>query len=101
MIKRIVKLTFQDAHVDIFLEVFNQNKYKIANSKGCHSVEILQSVHQKNIFFTYSFWDSEEDLNSYRHSELFKTTWAKTKILFSEKPEAWTVNSLDTIHHEL
>ena len=51
-----------------------------------------------NVFFTLSFWENEEALNAYRDSELFKTTWAKTKILFSDKPQAWTTEVVSLAH---
>ena len=54
---------------------------------------MLQSKNHETICFTYSIWDNEEALNNYRHSELFKNTWAKTKILFDGKPEAWSTIS--------
>jgi heme-degrading monooxygenase HmoA len=41
--------------------------------------------------FTYSQWDSEESLNAYRQTELFVQTWKRTKTLFQEKAEAWSV----------
>ena len=45
-------------------------------------------------FFTYSYWDSENDLNNYRKSELFNEVWTFTKKLFNAKPEAWSVEKL-------
>ena len=41
--------------------------------------------------FTISHWDSEAALELYRQSELFKFTWAKTKPLFEEKAQAWSL----------
>jgi len=54
----------------------------------------MRDINQPNIYITHSQWESETDLNNYRNSELFKTTWAKTKVLFSEKPLAFSVESL-------
>lgn len=90
MIRRIVKLTFQEDKIEDFKQIFLDSKEKIVNMEGCHSVDLLQHKNQPNIFFTYSFWNSEADLNNYRHSELFGKTWKKTKALFSDKPEAWS-----------
>jgi len=92
MIKRIVKLTFKEEKVDTFLENFEKNKLKIRNFAGCHHLELWRDTRQPNIFFTYSYWENEESLNTYRHSELFKNVWRKTKILFSDKPQAWSIN---------
>lgn len=97
-IKRIVKLTFQEDQVDTFLEIFEESKNKIRQMEGCEHLELWRGTTVNNILFTYSFWDSEDALNAYRHSELFKKTWAKTKVLFSDKPQAWSVEMLDIAH---
>jgi heme oxygenase (mycobilin-producing) len=94
MIKRFVKLTFQEDKIDDFLLIFEKSKQKIRAREGCCHVELLQMPSQPNVMFTLSLWDSEADLNAYRQSELFVTTWAATKALFSEKPEAWTTNMI-------
>jgi heme-degrading monooxygenase HmoA len=93
MIKRIVKMTFRVDEVETFKALFHERKEQIRHFEGCQYLELLQGESQPNIFFTYSFWNSETDLNNYRHSELFKDTWSKTKILFDGKPEAWSVHS--------
>lgn len=93
MITRIVKLTFKKEYIPLFTTIWNESREKIAGFDGCHFVEMLQSKNSENICFTYSIWDSEDALNNYRHSELFKRTWAKTKVLFDEIPEAWSTSS--------
>jgi (4S)-4-hydroxy-5-phosphonooxypentane-2,3-dione isomerase len=90
MIIRIVKLTFQEEYINDFITIFNESKELISNFEGVKKLELLQCSTNGNIFFTHSHWESEEALEKYRHSELFKTTWAKTKPLFSEKAEAWS-----------
>jgi len=91
MIKRIVKLTFQEDKTADFLEIFENSKGKISTFEGCHHLELWREKKEGNIFFTYSFWEDEKALNSYRKSELFGKVWPKTKALFAEKPEAWSV----------
>lgn len=91
MIIRIVKMSFEPEKVDEFLELFNSSKHLIRNFKGCSHLELLNDLKYGTIFFTYSWWESETDLNNYRNSELFENVWSKTKILFSAKPEAWSV----------
>jgi hypothetical protein len=93
-IKRIVKMTFQADKIETFKTLFNERKEQIRGFDGCEYLELLQDVNLPNIFFTYSFWNNETDLDAYRHSELFKDTWAKTKVLFDGKPEAWSVDSV-------
>ena len=94
MLVRIVKMSFHEEHVPAFLENFEVMKQKIRNADGNRLLELYQDKDNPGIFFTYSYWDSEEDLNNYRSSELFYDVWAFTKKLFNGKPEAWSVNKL-------
>lgn len=87
-------MTFDPSKIDEFLANFDANKSKIRSFEGCLHLELFQDKHKEHIFFTYSYWNSELLLNSYRNSDLFKSVWAKTKPLFIEKPEAWSVNKL-------
>ena len=74
-----------------FLSVFDASKQLIRKMPGCTHLELLNDINSPSIFFTYSYWNSENDLNKYRDSDLFKTVWSQTKILFDAKPEAWSV----------
>ncbi len=87
MLKRLVKLQLQANKTDDFIQIFEETKQRIRNFPGCQHLELWRT---ENIFFTYSIWDDEEALENYRHSELFKTTWARTKALFSARAEAWS-----------
>lgn len=97
MLVRIVKMSFQSDKTEEFLTNFESNKTKIRDFKGCNFLELYRDQNNIAIFFTYSYWNSEADLNTYRHSDLFKEVWAKTKPLFNEKPEAWSVNKLASL----
>ena len=97
MFIRIVKMTFDPSKVELFLENFNKNKKKIRNFDGCRLLELYRDKNTPTIFFSYSYCDSEKQLENYRNSELFKTVWAKTKVLFSEKPEAWSVDKFESL----
>lgn len=91
MIQRIVKMTFRPEEVDNFLNLFEEVKHKIRGSEGCAGLTLLADIKQTNILFTYSYWQSEDDLNAYRDSELFASTWRDTKSKFASKAEAWSV----------
>ena len=84
-------MTFRPEEVENFQALFEERKERIRHFEGCRHLELWQDAHNPNIFFTYSNWDSEEHLNRYRFSELFKDTWSRTKALFAEKPNAWSV----------
>jgi (4S)-4-hydroxy-5-phosphonooxypentane-2,3-dione isomerase len=97
MFVRIVKMSFYEKHIETFLNNFEENKSNIRNFKGCNLLELYRDKNNPNIFFTYSYWESENDLEHYRQSDLFKSVWSKTKPLFNEKPEAWSVDKFDTL----
>lgn len=95
MITRIVKMEFSPEKTDVFLNVFSENEHRIASFPGCRKVELLRDVDTPNVFFTYSHWEKAEDLEAYRHSEVFHDVWSKTKILFQAAPQAWSTTKLN------
>jgi quinol monooxygenase YgiN len=97
MLVRIVKMSFKRSKVEEFIENFNQNKQAIRDFKGCDYLELHRDRDHSNVFFTYSYWQSEADLNSYRNSELFKQVWSKTKVLFDAQPQAWSLDRLYSV----
>ncbi|MFP9117888.1 putative quinol monooxygenase [Flavobacterium sp. RNTU_13] len=94
MFVRIVKMTFQEDKVSEFLQNFNSVKDKIRNVNGCRLLELYRDKDNPSVFFTYSYWEREQDLENYRLSELFTGVWAVTKPLFAQKAEAWSVDKL-------
>jgi hypothetical protein len=82
ILTRVVKMTFRPEETGTFMALFAERK------------ELFQDIRNPLVFFTYSKWISEEYLDKYRNSSLFSETWSLTKKLFSEKAEAWSVNSL-------
>jgi quinol monooxygenase YgiN len=101
MIKRVVKMSFRPEACEEFQALFEATKDQIRAFPGCRHLELLQDVQQPNVLFTLSYWTGEEALNRYRHSALFEKTWASTKMLFNDKPQAWsmTVVSETGNHH--
>jgi len=97
MLVRIVKLSFHLDKIPAFLENFELIKNQIRNFPGNRLLELYQDKTNASIFFTYSYWESEEDLENYRKSELFTEVWDFTKQLFNDKPEAWSVDKLNSL----
>ncbi len=97
MFVRIVKMGFKEEKIDEFLANFEKNKARIRGFEGCEFLELYRDKHNTNRFFTYSYWKDEESLENYRHSDLFIKVWAQTKVMFNEKPEAWSVDKVVSI----
>jgi hypothetical protein len=93
MFTRIVKMEFQENEISTFLANFETVKHKIRNFEGCLHLDLLRDKKDPTIFFTYSKWEQESDLEKYRHSELFKGVWATTKPMFRSKAVAWSVDT--------
>lgn len=97
MLIRIVKMGFDEENIDAFLSNFETNKNNIRNFKGCLLLELYRDKNDPTLFFTYSYWETEQHLENYRQSDIFKSVWAKTKPLFNRLPEAWSVNRIDKL----
>ena len=97
MLVRIVKMNFRDEEIATFEKLFITYKELIRQADGCQHLQLLKDAKDRSIFFTYSWWQDEDCLNKYRKSELFGEVWSQTKVLFAEKPEAWSCESLHTL----
>lgn len=91
MIIRIVQMTFVEEHIGAFKTLFAERRDQIRNFPGCTHLELLRDNDKPNMYYTYSKWESEAALNHYRFSEFFKDTWGRTKALFADKPNAWSL----------
>ena len=87
-------MTFADDKIDDFQDRFHSIKENIINFEGCQLLELYQDKSDPNVFFTYSYWDSQGDLDLYRKSSFFKEVWTNTRKMFTEKAEAWSVDKI-------
>lgn len=94
MFTRIVKMEFKKENVREFLVNFEKVKEKIRNFPGCSFLELYRDKNNEAIFFTYSRWNEEVDLENYRNSSLFKEVWSQTKPLFGSRAQAWSVDTV-------
>lgn len=98
MIKRIVQMELLPGREELFLDTFEHVKTEIRAQEGCMGLELLKSELEGRLsIWTISLWDSEEALDRYRSSTLFRDTWSKVKPLFSGKARAWTLTSIESI----
>lgn len=91
MLKRIVRMEFEPEKVGDFLILFEEVKEKIGTQPGCTHLELCKDASSDHVYYTFSTWVKDEDLQRYRHSKLFEETWARTKVLFAGKPIAFSL----------
>jgi quinol monooxygenase YgiN len=86
-------MEFQPEKVAEFLLFFDTVKNDIATFEGCLGMKLMQDRHNPSIIFTYSHWENQAALDNYRNSELFGKVWPNVKPWFSERPQAWSLDS--------
>lgn len=91
MITRIVRMEFAPDQVTTFLEVFASSRHLIRHFPGVHRLELHRDATLENVYYTLSEWEDEAALEAYRTSPLFAQVWAQTKVLFSGKPQAFSL----------
>lgn len=91
MLTRIVKLTIKTENIASFEQLFEDTKGVIKSFEGCEKLLLYRDMNKPGLFFTYSHWKNQAALENYRNSDFFGKVWAKTKSLFAEKPEAWSL----------
>ena len=79
-------MEFQSDKVEAFKSIFKENQSKIIAQQGCYDVQLLQDIHESNIFFTYSKWKSQAHLDQYRKTDFFKKFGRKRKYFFAINP---------------
>jgi len=94
-------MTFEPSRVPEFISVFNASKHHIRAFDGCEFLELHRDPQNPAVLVTLSHWKSEAHLNHYRESALFKETWSKTKTLFSAKPIAFSLESVEKIEKSM
>lgn len=85
MIVRLVAMRFQPQKGQEFLRIFTESSHAIRAQHGCLYLSLLQS--SPDDFVTISHWQSQGDLDVYRHGDLFGSIWPRLKAMFREK--AW------------
>ena len=91
MLIRIVRMTFTEAGVEEFLQIFDENKVAIRNFPGCTHLRLMKDEQDPLCFTTVSEWNAASDLENYRKSELFGKVWGRVKTLFSERTQAFSL----------
>ena len=97
MLVRIVRMTFREDALPDFHAIFDRSKAHIRAFPGNQHLELLRDPDNPAVRMTYSLWNDADALEAYRQSDLFRQTWAVTKVLFAERPVAFSGERLDVI----
>lgn len=97
MIVRIVRMTFHEENLEKFQQIFDESKHQIRHFPGCHKLELMKDALNPCVRYTHSEWENEASLEAYRTSDLFGAVWPQTKVLFSDKPIAYSLLALEKI----
>ncbi len=97
MLVRIVRMTFREDCLSEFHAIFDRSKAHIRAFPGNHYLELLCDPDHTGVRMTYSLWESADALEAYRQSELFRTTWAATKVLFAERAIAFSGEKMEEV----
>lgn len=94
MITRFVKMHFKPEFKQEFIILFYQSADQIKKFEGCLDVVLLEDLDNDNSVCTLSHWSDLSSLENYRQSDFFKVTWQKTKSMFSQKAQAWSLTEV-------
>ena len=83
-------MKFKKNKIDEFYFIFETVNNQISSFHGCNGMRLIYDKSDPSTIFTYSEWENNEALEKYRNSDLFLSIWPKVKLLFSEKPMAWS-----------
>jgi len=91
MIVRIVRMVFRPDTVADFEALFSEVRAKIEDQPGCRGVLLASDPTDPLVRYTHSLWRDADALEAYRHGDLFAATWPRTKVLFGDRPQAFSL----------
>lgn len=91
MIRRLVKMTVPPERAGEFERLYAEVRERVLSAPGCRKLELYRDLRDSGIFFTWSLWDDEQAVETYRKSEIYRSVWPRLKALFASKAEAWSV----------
>ncbi len=95
MIVRIVEMRIDSSKKQDVVRTFQEIKESVRGFNGCHYVGLFEDTNSPEHIVTYSIWDSEKDLETYRASPVFERNWKLLKEFFIDKPKAYSLKLVD------
>ncbi|OFX61669.1 MAG: hypothetical protein A2046_04560 [Bacteroidetes bacterium GWA2_30_7] len=92
MIVRIVKMQVNESNKVLFKQTLKDYQPLLKKQKGCMQIDMLNDKKIKDIYYSYTIWDNEENLKKYKNSDFYKELSSKVLPLCEKEPQAWTVD---------
>lgn len=94
MITRIVKMSVKKDKVKDFVRYFEKYNEEIKIFDGCEHHDFLEDKNDASVFFTYTTWKSERQIERYRRSETHRLHKQKLQEFYEKDDSAWTVEKI-------
>lgn len=94
MIVRLVCMKVKPEKLAEFRRIYEEACDRIRAFPGCTFLQLLLDTDGECNLYTISYWQSADDLETYRHSSFFRGVWERLKPLFRDKPWAQSTTVL-------
>lgn len=94
MILRIVKMEVDDTRIDFFENFMNNLSEEKLTLEGCLHHDFFCEKDNRNMYYSYTIWQSEKFLNKYKKTDLFKEVTRTLRHICIKEPIAWTVENV-------
>lgn len=100
MYMRFLHLKINPHFVDIFQDFYEDTVLtEMQKLPGCRFVELIRSRPHADEFVSLSFWDSREDAENFKKSDVHQELLKKTKLYLAESKE-WKLQLSETLELE-
>ncbi len=87
-------MTLKEAHVDSFKKRIPIISIEVRRVSGCMHNDIFRDKNKDNVFYSYTIWNSEEDIEKYLNSQYYKEIWNDLWDYFKIEPQAWKIDNI-------
>ena len=94
MIIRVVKIPIKDASINSFIKRIPIISNEVRRVSGCIHNDIFRDKMKENIFYSYTIWNSDEDIEKYLGSQYYKDIWGDLWDYFEGTPKSWKIDNI-------
>lgn len=87
-------MTVKEQYIDSFRKRVPVISNEVRRVSGCMHNDIFRDRNNDNIFYSYTIWSSEEDIERYLKSMYYKEIWGDIWDYFKKEPMAWKIDNM-------